>query len=597
MAGYTLLLCGGILAYFLSDGYHDIRRRSRQDIAHLSGVLAQLLRKEVQDCTAELTGFRTTLVLTAADQSQWDEVSVQLIQEYVGSYPYKYAAFMLVDLESDVMDTFRPVMELGEIQLLRQQGNVPASLVMLSRRFRPATMAVTDQPELGLVTDSDTLRFLLPVGNDHPNKYLAVEVFLDYIVSQSVEKLALPPEHSLLVANEQGVILLADDITWLHRRLDSVFPGHTGVPTTWSPRKGWGEHEDALLYWLGLPQLRLMAVIRKDLGTELRQWWNTALGISVFTLFMAGLAMGTIWLLSERIARSVGHVSEVARRVAAGDFTQKIQLDRKDELGVLIESFNHMTEKLQLSYRELQTVNQELAAKIQELSRTRRKLSRKERLAVLGEAISKISHEIQNKIGGVSVWVQNLERYTAADEKAQLYIHELKEAQAAFLDMLVNFKRFYREPVLQKEKVHWPELLDESLRHLRLEIESKDLRVVRNETEELVDLQADPRQLMDAMVNILLNAVYFSPAGGRLYLHLCRRGRWTILSVKDEGPGIPAGSAKRLFTPFYSTKPSGSGLGLAIVHNIVRVHGGRIRARNRPRSGACFEIWLPGEKS
>jgi|GEM_PF-2224672 len=597
LAGYTLLLCGGMLVYFLSSGYQDIRLRSRQEIIHHSGVLSRLLQKEVQDCAAELTGFRTTLVLTAADRTRMADVSMQLIQEYVASFPYKYAAFMLVDLESDLTITFRPVMELGEIQLLHQQGSVSADLAALGRRCLAKGTEGTIEPELELVTGADNLRFFLPVGHGNPGKYLAVDVFVDFLVSQSVEKLALPPEHSLLVANGEGVILQADDMSHLHRRLNNVFAASTEIPDRWAPQSGWAEHEDALLYWSGLPQLRLLAVLRKDLAPELRQWWNEATGIFIFILFMVVLAMGGIWYLSERIARPVGHVAEVARRVAAGDFTQKIMLKSQDELGVLIESFNDMTDKLQLSYRELQTVNRELAAKIRELSRARQELSRKERLALLGEAISKISHEIQNKISGVSVWVQNLERYTAEDERAQLYIQELKGAQSAFLDMLVDFKRFYREPLLEKERVHWPELLDASLRHLRLEIESKELRVVREGADDLVAVQADSRQLTDAMVNILLNAVYFSPPGGRLHLQFNRRKKWVILSVNDEGPGIPADSARHLFTPFYSTKPSGSGLGLAIVHNIVRAHGGRLRARNRRGSGACFEIWLPGDES
>jgi signal transduction histidine kinase len=113
----------------------------------------------------------------------------------------------------------------------------------------------------------------------------------------------------------------------------------------------------------------------------------------------------------------------------------------------------------------------------------------------------------------------------------------------------------------------------------------------------------DPDRLRQVVQNLLHNAVRFTPAGGQVTV-LVRgasgdQGQWVTVEVEDEGPGIPAEDLSRIFEPFYRVDPSrsrasgGTGMGLAVVKLLVQVHGGSMRAENRPSGGSRFIVQLP----
>jgi two-component system sensor histidine kinase HydH len=300
-----------------------------------------------------------------------------------------------------------------------------------------------------------------------------------------------------------------------------------------------------------------------------------------------------VWLMAARMTDTLKEVSSVAARVAGGDFSRKIAIQRQDELGVLIQTFNTMIDRTKGSYESLQAVNWELSEKVAELTRTRAELSQKQRLAIIGETISKISHEIQNKIGGVSIWLQNLETELTENPTARVYLNEMKTALRSFLDMLTHFKRFYREPKLEKQSAALPSVLDAVLLQLTEEIQGKQLTVKRKDQSGVPRLWADPKQLEEAILNIIINAIYYSPPKGTISIEVAADSEEARLLVSDEGPGIPPEHARNLFQPFFTTKSSGSGLGLAIADSIVRAHGGHISFQNLPEKGVTFIVHLP----
>jgi signal transduction histidine kinase len=113
-------------------------------------------------------------------------------------------------------------------------------------------------------------------------------------------------------------------------------------------------------------------------------------------------------------------------------------------------------------------------------------------------------------------------------------------------------------------------------------------------------LWADPRQLKQVLLNLVINAVQAMPAGGRVEIGMCARR--TDLSagvprmrfcVSDDGPGIPADVLPRIFDPFYTTRPDGSGLGLAVVKKIAAQHGADIHVHSEPGKGTRFELVWP----
>ena len=115
---------------------------------------------------------------------------------------------------------------------------------------------------------------------------------------------------------------------------------------------------------------------------------------------------------------------------------------------------------------------------------------------------------------------------------------------------------------------------------------------------DLPPVSADPDQLKQIVLNLLLNAIETSAAGGRVVLDvhggtLADTGSAVVLEVRDRGPGIPAEQLEHIFHPFYTTKETGTGLGLALVHQMVVDHGGEIAVESTVGEGTVFRVTLP----
>ena len=112
-------------------------------------------------------------------------------------------------------------------------------------------------------------------------------------------------------------------------------------------------------------------------------------------------------------------------------------------------------------------------------------------------------------------------------------------------------------------------------------------------------LNGDPAKLHDALRNLVANAITYAPERTTVRVDAARAGPRIEIAVSDEGPGIPEEDRSRVFERFYrvdksrARDPGGTGLGLAIVKHLVELHGGTVRAENRPEGGAKFTVSLP----
>jgi two-component system phosphate regulon sensor histidine kinase PhoR len=134
-------------------------------------------------------------------------------------------------------------------------------------------------------------------------------------------------------------------------------------------------------------------------------------------------------------------------------------------------------------------------------------------------------------------------------------------------------------------------------------LESRRLKVEREIGNGAAIVQGDPAKLQDALRNLLENAANHSPEGGRIQMASRREETRVLITITDEGPGLPPSDLKRIFERFYRVDksrtrdgkdPGGTGLGLSIVKHLVDLHGGRVYAVNRPARGAIFTVELPG---
>ena len=134
-------------------------------------------------------------------------------------------------------------------------------------------------------------------------------------------------------------------------------------------------------------------------------------------------------------------------------------------------------------------------------------------------------------------------------------------------------------------------------------LESRRQSVERRIAPDAQTVSGDPAKLHDALRNLLENAINYAPEGSRIVMAARRQDGRILLTVTDEGPGIPEADLPRIFERFYRVDkarsrdgrdPGGTGLGLSIVKHLVELHGGHVSAANGPSRGAIFTVDLPG---
>jgi two-component system phosphate regulon sensor histidine kinase PhoR len=130
-------------------------------------------------------------------------------------------------------------------------------------------------------------------------------------------------------------------------------------------------------------------------------------------------------------------------------------------------------------------------------------------------------------------------------------------------------------------------------------LESREQRIDMTIEDSAATVRGDPAKLHDALRNLVANAITYSPERTQIRVHASRTNGFVALSVSDDGPGIPDEELSRVFERFYrvdksrARDPGGTGLGLAIVKHLVELHGGTVRAENRPEGGTRVTITLP----
>jgi signal transduction histidine kinase len=138
-------------------------------------------------------------------------------------------------------------------------------------------------------------------------------------------------------------------------------------------------------------------------------------------------------------------------------------------------------------------------------------------------------------------------------------------------------------------------LLEGTCELLKGELAKQQISVVPSFAPDVPQVMADPEQLQQVFLNLLLNAIQAMPQGGSIILttSVGAEGEEVQITVADTGRGIPPEHLSRIFDPFFTTKEAGTGLGLAVSDRLVRAQGGRIAVRSEPGKGSVFTVVLP----
>lgn len=236
------------------------------------------------------------------------------------------------------------------------------------------------------------------------------------------------------------------------------------------------------------------------------------------------------------------------------------------------------------------------------LAATRAELARVSRFTAMGELVASIAHEVNQPLSAVvtnshaalrwlSLPTPNLEEVSAA-------LHRVSRDATQAGAVIARIRKFLRAGEIRREAVDVPRLIDDLLQMLQAMLSESGVRVVVDLPANLPPLTADPVQLQQVILNLVVNAVDALrdlPAARREVTIVVAPDEAGGLrfSVRDRGPGVAAVGEERLFDAFYTTKPDGLGMGLAISRSIVENHGGRLWLDPSVEPGACFVFTLP----
>jgi signal transduction histidine kinase len=229
---------------------------------------------------------------------------------------------------------------------------------------------------------------------------------------------------------------------------------------------------------------------------------------------------------------------------------------------------------------------------------SREHLQQAEKWALVGKLAAGVAHSVRNPLTSVKMRLFSMERTLALtpDQKEDF---EVISEEIRHIDTIVgNFLEFSRPPKLKMQKVSPSDCVDMAIQLLRHRLESYDVKVQVQREQRLPEITADPDQLKEVLVNLMVNACEAMVDGGAITIIEEESSDGNIgpvatIRVTDNGPGVPASIQDRLFQPFFSTKEEGTGLGLSIATRIVEEHGGWLDIESKQGEGASFIITLP----
>jgi signal transduction histidine kinase/CheY-like chemotaxis protein len=230
------------------------------------------------------------------------------------------------------------------------------------------------------------------------------------------------------------------------------------------------------------------------------------------------------------------------------------------------------------------------------------KLLQTEKLAMIGQMVSGIAHELSNPLTSILGYAQRLLSRREGDGRsleAQQIFQEAERAGKILRQLLLNA----REMLPERRTVSLNQIVTQAVELQRSSLEAERIRVQIDLDADLPAVHGDPGQLQQVVMNLLGNsrhAIEQQGRGGTIRLRTRKIGEQRIvMEVEDDGPGVPQSIQARIFDPFFTTKPAGvgTGLGLSIVLSVVREHGGRVQVMNPPGGGAVFRIELPASSA
>lgn len=309
-----------------------------------------------------------------------------------------------------------------------------------------------------------------------------------------------------------------------------------------------------------------------------RQLQQLSVRIISFSCLFAAAGVLIFYFAGSRLVYPLRRLATIMTRVDGDQLARVPVSERRDEIGLLQNSFSAMLKRLRRSERER--------------DESLKSLLENERLITAGKIASGVAHEINNPLAGINGALEVLERKPETLDQYLPHVQAEVERVSRIVGQLLDLSRAGE---LETSLTEARRLLDEMVKICQLVLKGKRrVRLSLVEPVPEVVLLCDSRKLQQVVLNLVINAADAMDDDGAISLQAASDDQTFVVRVEDTGPGVPAHLKEQIFTPFFTTKTAGqgTGIGLAFCQGTIEKHGGTLKLVDSP-AGACFEIRIP----
>ncbi|MDR2420895.1 MAG: cell wall metabolism sensor histidine kinase WalK [Oscillospiraceae bacterium] len=310
------------------------------------------------------------------------------------------------------------------------------------------------------------------------------------------------------------------------------------------------------------------------------------LSASLFRMILESLAFGLAasaaisLLLARTLLSPIRGMTKAAEAMGAGDFTRKIPVESDDEIGTLSTTFNAMASQLETTLDELKNAE---------------KLRR--------DFVANVSHELRTPLTGIRSYAETMSDDPALPEGTRgeflrVILNE-SDRMAKIVSDLLDLSRLDAGGGLKTERFSLERSVRDVYAAIAISAERRGQSVTLDLQSGMPDITGDRARIEQVLMNIMTNAVKYTPEGGAVSVSCGSSGGFARIRISDTGVGIPGEDIPRVFDRFYrvdkarSRESGGTGLGLSIAREIVERHGGEITLSSALGAGSSFTITLP----
>ena len=353
---------------------------------------------------------------------------------------------------------------------------------------------------------------------------------------------------------------------------------------------------------LGILDTRMsLATADADVQAASRQFvLYSALAI-VLTLLATGVC---VWRFVHEPVRRLQHGTE---RLARGELGAQIRATSRDEIGTLAAAFNLMSRRLSEAQQEItrwtHTLEERVERKTAELQRAQDQMIQAEKLTSLGKLAAVVAHEINNPLSGILTYAKLLRKWVERGDDLEAHAQDMREALSLIEsesrrcgDIVRNLLMFARVAPMNVSRFDIGAVIRQCIKLVEHKLDLGNIAVEVDSDPQLPLIRGDAGQIEQLLLALVMNAIEAMPREGNLRITTRASGAGSVvITIQDDGTGIPPTLLPRLFDPFVTTKEEGKGvgLGLAISKSIVDRHHGTIGVASEPGRGTTFTITLP----